>query len=273
LNQILRRKVSIVSVHAQTTRNAIRGILTTDVAQIVFVDTPGLHRPKTLLSKQLNNVARATLPDVDAVTFIVDVADGIGPGDAFIAQELRDVRAPVVVAMNKVDLTDSSRLAMEEAKVSELGDWPRVPTSARLGTGISELVELLVGRLPPGPFLYPPDEVTDQPDRVLIAELLREKLLDLLSEEVPHSVAVVVEDMVEGESGLLEVDATIYVERESQKGIVIGRGGRILKEAGSRARAEIEPLLGRRVFLRQRVKVARDWQDREGMARRFGYAT
>jgi GTP-binding protein Era len=179
----------------------------------------------------------------------------------------------VIVAMNKLDLTDPAKLTSEQAKVAELGpDWPRIATSARVGAGVPDLVRAIVERLPEGPLYYPPDAVTDQPSTVMIAELIREKLLDLLSEEVPHSIAVVVDHM-EDVDGVLNVDVTIYVERQSQKGIVIGKGGRILKEVGTRARADIEAFLGQQVFLTSHVKVARDWQRRDGMAERFGYTT
>lgn len=273
LNQVLRAKVAITSDRPQTTRNAIRGVLTTPEAQIVFVDTPGLHKPRTALGNKLNRVVRNTLTEVDVVVFVVDVADGVGSGDAFIVSELAPLTTPVVVAMNKADLVGHDRLRTEEEKLLALGvSWPRLATSARVGTGIGELLHAVVERLDEGPLYYPPDAVTDQPERHLVAELLREKLLELLHEEVPHSIAVVVDDMwSEDDSDVVNVDLTIYVERDSQKGIVIGKGGRILKEAGTRARAEIEALLGSRIFLHQRVKVERDWQRREGMVDRFGY--
>jgi GTP-binding protein Era len=271
LNQILRRKVAIVSAHAQTTRNAIRGVLTTENAQIVFVDTPGLHRPRTALGKDLNRVVRETIPEVDVIVFVVDVASGIGAGDSYIATELGNAGSPVVVALNKRDLVDGVHVDDEQTKLAE--DWPRIATSARTGAGLPELLGAIVDRLPEGPLYYPPDAVTDQPSAVMIAEFVREQLLELLSEELPHSIAVVVEDMETDDAGIVHADVVIYVERESQKGIVIGARGRVLKQAGTRARADIEALLGAKVYLTQRVKVARDWQHREGMARRFGYAT
>lgn len=273
LNQILRRKVAIVSDHPQTTRNAIRGVLTTQDAQIVFVDTPGLHRPQSALGRRLNDVVRASLADVDVVVFVVDVGGGIGRGDEYIASELRRTGAPVIVAMNKVDLTTPETMAAQEPKVAALGDWPRLPISARIGAGVGQVVHAIAERLPEGPMLYPPGEVTDQPLHVVVAEIVREKLLGMLTEELPHSIAVVVDHIGTREDGVLEADVVVYVERQSQKGIVIGKGGRVLKEAGSRARSELEEMLGRRVFLTQHVKVAPDWQSSETMARRFGYAT
>jgi GTP-binding protein Era len=273
LNQILRRKVAIVSPHPQTTRNALRGVMTTDDAQIVFVDTPGLHKPRSALGKSLNQVVRNTMSGVDVIVFVLDVAEGAGGGDAYIANELLSHSTPVIVAMNKVDLVPPEELDPREAKVGELGPlWMRIRTSARVGEGVSELLTAIVDLLPEGPVYYPPDAVTDQDDAVLIAELVREKLLEQMHEEIPHSIAVVVEEMREDENGVLNIDVTIYVERESQKGIVIGKSGRVLKDAGTKARAEIEQTLGRRVFLSQRVKVSRDWQYREGMPERFGYA-
>jgi GTP-binding protein Era len=275
LNQLLRRKVAIVSDHPQTTRNAIRGVLTTEEAQFVFVDTPGLHKPRSQLGRRLNNVVRSTLPDVDVIVFVVDVGVGVGVGggDEYIAAELRDISVPVVLAMNKVDLTTPESMAGQEPRVEALGDWPRVPISARIGAGLPELLRVIAERLPEGPMLYPPDAVTDQPQHVLIAEIVREKLLELLSEELPHSIAVVVDHIETDADGVLNANVVIYVERDSQKGIVIGKGGRLLKQAGTRARREIEAALGTKVFLTQHVKVARDWQDTEGMAERFGYAT
>lgn len=273
LNQILRRKIAIVSGHSQTTRNAIRGVLTTEREQIVFVDTPGLHRPRSALGKGLNKVVRSTISEVDVVVFVVDVGSGIGSGDAYIAEELKRGSTPVIVAMNKVDLTTPEQMAEAEQRIVELtGDWPRIPTSARIGAGVPPLVEAISERLPEGPMYYPPEAISDQPVPVVIAELVREKLLEQLSEELPHSIAVVVDHMDIGADGTLNANVTIYVERQSQKGIVIGKGGRVLKDAGTRARAEIEALLGQKVFLTQHVKVSRDWQHREGMAERFGYS-
>lgn len=275
LNQILRRKVSIVSRRAQTTRNAIRGVLTSAEAQVVFVDTPGLHKPRTVLGERLNAVVRGTIEEVDVVVLLVDADDGVGRGDRFLASELATVRTPVLCAVNKVDLVDPRRLEEQTGAARELGEFRAVlPVSAKVGAGVPELVAAIVDVLPEGPVYYPPDMVTDQPEAKLVAELVREKALELMREEVPHSVAVVVDEMTPREEGeLVDVEATIYVERSSQKGIVIGRGGRTLKEIGSRARREIEPLLGNHVYLRLRVKVEPDWQKRAALVERFGYGT
>lgn len=271
LNQLLRSKVAITSDRPQTTRNAIRGVLTTPAAQLVFVDTPGLHKPVTALGKALNRLVRGTLAEVDVVVFLVDVSDGVGGGDAFIADVLRASPVPVVMALNKVDAVDGDALIAQTERARELGTWPAFPISARSGTGIPDLLLAIVDRLPRGPLYYPPDTLTDQPERRLIAELVREKVLELTREEVPHSVAVVVDEIEAEDGGLVTIDATVYVERSSQKGIVIGKGGGMLKEIGTRARRDIEALLGSRVLLRLRVKVERDWQRREALVERFGY--
>lgn len=275
LNQILREKVSIISPRPQTTRNAVRGVLTTEEAQIVFIDTPGLHKPRTTLGRRLNAVVRSTLEEVDAVVFVLDAADGVGRGDAFIADELRGVDTPVIVALNKVDLVAGEGLSAQAAAAEELGAFRAfLPVSAKVGSGVPELLGHVVGELPEGPLWYPPDVVTDQPERKLVAELVREKALELTREEVPHSVAVVVEEMdPRPDEELLDVDVVLYVERPSQKGIVIGKGGRTLKEIGTRARRDIEALLGSRVYLHLRVKVERDWQKRAVLVERFDYGT
>jgi GTP-binding protein Era len=274
LNQILRHKVSITSDRPQTTRNTIRGVHTTDEAQLVFVDTPGLHKPVTALGKRLNRAVRSTLGEVDVVVFLVDAADGVGGGDAFIADVLEHLPTPVVVALNKADAADEARISDAADRVRVFGDWPSFPTSGRTGAGLKELVGAIVGHLPAGPLYYPPDMVTDQPERTLVAELVREKVLALTRDEIPHSVAVVVDEMESEDDGSrTTIDATIYVERESQKGIVIGKGGALLKKVGTSARKEIEPLLGSHVFLRLRVKVERDWQRRATMVDRFGYGS
>lgn len=274
VNRLCGRKIAITASRPQTTRNAIRGVLTTEEAQVVFVDTPGLHKPRTTLGEKLNEVVRGTLRQVDAVLFVVDASGGVGRGDAFIAAELPRGRTPVVAVLNKVDLTDEASLGVATDAVGRLGDFEVVPTAALVGAGLAELLVALVEHLPEGPLYYPPDMVTDQPEEQLVAELVREKVLELTREEVPHSVAVVIEEMAPREgSDLVDIDAVIYVERPSQKGIVIGQQGRMLKEVGTRAREEIEALLGSRVFLRLRVKVERDWQKRAALVTRFGYGS
>jgi GTP-binding protein Era len=271
LNRILETKVAITSSRPQTTRNAIRGILTTPQAQVVFVDTPGLHKPRSALGRRLNDVVRTTIADVDLTLFVVDAAGGIGDGDEYIANELRSVSTPVLAVLNKIDVAAPASIEAGSRRLEELGGWPLYGMSARTGAGVPELLEEVVARLPEGPPLYPPDELTDQPQHRIVAELIREKVLELTREEVPHSVAVVVDDMSTDDDGTVRIDASIYVERDSQKGIVIGKGGRLLKEAGTRARRDVEALLGSHVFLDLRVKVERDWQSIDDRIVRFGY--
>jgi GTP-binding protein Era len=242
-------------------------------AQIVFVDTPGLHRPKDALGRRLNDIAHQNLRDVDEIVFVLDASTRIGAGDAFIARALAGIGTPVICVVTKADLVLPPKLLSQIEAARALGDWKDVlTTSSPRGTGISDLVRELVDGLPEGPQYYPPESVSDQPQAMAVSEMVREKVLELLSEEVPHSIAVVVDEIEPGDSpDVLLVTASIYVERDSQKGIVIGRGGRMLKEIGTRARPEVEELLGSRVFLDLRVKVEPNWPRREGLVERFGY--
>ena len=273
LNRLVDSKIAIVSDKPQTTRHAVRGILTLPEAQIVFVDTPGLHRPKDALGRRLNDIAHQNLRDVDEIVFVLDASARIGPGDAFIARALAGIGTPVICVVTKADLVLPPKLLSQIEVARALGDWKDVlTTSSPRGTGISDLVRALVDGLPEGPQYYPPESVSDRPQAMAVSEMVREKVLELLSEEVPHSIAVVVDEIEPGDSpDVLLVTASIYVERESQKGIVIGRGGRMLKEIGARARPEVEELLGSRVFLDLRVKVEPNWPRREGLVERFGY--
>ena len=273
LNRLVSSKVAIVSDKPQTTRHAVRGILTLPEAQIVFVDTPGLHRPRDALGRRLNDVARDSLRDVDEILFVLDASERIGAGDAFIARALSEVSTPVICVVTKADLVPPPRLLAQIEAARSLGTWQDVlTTSSTRGTGISDVVDALVEGLPEGPQYYPPESVSDQPQAVAVSEVIREKVLELLAEEVPHSVAVVVDEIEPGEApDVLLVQASVYVERDSQKGIVIGKGGRMLKEIGSRARADVEALLGSRVFLQLRVRVEPSWPRREGLLERFGY--
>jgi len=273
LNRLVDAKVAIGSDKPRTTRHAVRGILTLPEAQIVFVDTPGLHRPKDALGRRLNDTAYQNLRDVDEIVFVLDASAKIGAGDAFIARALAGIGTPVICVVTKADLVLPPKLLSQMEAARALGDWKDVlTTSSPRGTGISDLVRALVGGLPEGPQYYPPESVSDQPRALAISEMIREKVLELLSEEVPHSVAVVVDEIEPGDSPeVLLVTASIYVERDSQKGIVIGRGGRMLKEIGTRARPEAEELLGSRVFLDLRVKVEPNWPRREGLVERLGY--
>jgi len=272
LNAFARQKVAIISDKPQTTRNRIRCVVDLEDAQIVFVDTPGLHKPRNALGERLNHRVRETLGDVDVVVFVLDGARGVGKGDSFIAGELAGLPTPVITALNKIDRLTPEELEGQLRKAESLGDFAAViPVSARTGENTHAILDKVRELLPPGPRYYPEGVVTDQPASFVVAELIREKALQLTREEVPHSVTVVVEEM-EKEEGkdILEIRADIYVERDSQKGIIIGRGGQMLREIGSRARQEIELLLGERVFLDLHVKVEKDWTKRPGVITRLG---
>lgn len=270
VNQICRSKISITSDRPQTTRRNIRAILTSDTEQIVFVDTPGIHKPRHALGDALNAAARSSTEDVDCILFLIDAAAGLGPGDKRIASELAGAAPKVFGVVNKID---SARNPIEQhAKLDALGVVDEIfPVSARTGIGIAELLEAIKGVLPPGPMWFPPDSTSDIPDDLQIAELVREKLLRRAREELPHSIAVVTEELRRDDRGGLTVDVVIFVERDSQKGMVIGKGGSILKQVGSEARPEIESILGEQVYLELRVKVRDEWQRSEDLVQRFGY--
>ncbi|MEJ8279348.1 GTPase Era [Pseudonocardia spirodelae] len=272
-NALVGSKIAITSSRPQTTRHAIRGIVHRPDAQIVLVDTPGLHRPRTLLGSRLNELVRETWSEVDVVGFCVPANEKVGKGDRFIASELRKVAAhtPVVAVVTKTDLARPEQVVERLTEVSELMDFAEVvPTSAQSGFQVQLLADLLVGLLPEGPQLYPDGDLTDEPEDVLVAELVREAALEGVRDELPHSIAVVVEETIE-KKDLLEIYAIIYVERSSQKGIVIGRGGARLKQVGTDARRQIEKLLGTRVHLDLHVKIAEDWQRDPKQLRKLGF--
>ncbi len=274
LNTLAGRKLAITSDKPQTTRNRIKAVLTSSTEQMIFVDTPGFHKPRDALGERLNAMVLSTLRDVDVTVFVLDGAQTIGSGDVFIAGELQKVDTPAVAVVNKIDLLEPARVMSQLDVVGHMFDFSEVvPVSSKAGTGVDTLVGLLKGFLPAGPRYFPENVVSDQPERVLTAELIREKALQLTREEVPHSVAVLVEDVRsrEGRDDLVDVEAVIYVERESQKGIIVGKGGRTVKEIGSRARREIEPLLGNKVFLDLRVKVEKDWSKNLEFIKRLDY--
>ncbi|MDY6796481.1 MAG: GTPase Era [Actinomycetota bacterium] len=273
LNNLMQRKMAIISDKPQTTRNKIRCILTRDDVQIVFVDTPGFHKPRNALGERLNRAVRETLSDVDTIIFMLDGTQTIGRGDLFIAGELSQLDTPVVIVLNKIDRLSADQVEAQVTVAGNLGDFENViPLSAKTGENVHALIEAVVELIPEGPKYYPDDMLTDQPATFIVAELIREKALQLSREEIPYSVAVVVEEMEKREDkDLVDIEATVYVERDSQKGIIIGKGGRMLKEIGTRARKEIEPLLGERVFLGLHVKVEKDWAKRPQMVRRMGY--
>ena len=272
VNALVGTKVAITSDKPQTTRSAVRGILNAGDEQVVFVDTPGYHKPRNLLGQRLNEIVRAAWSDVDLCLFVVDAAAGIGGGDQKVAADLQEVGRPVFMIVNKIDKMKKPKIAAALAAASSLGDFDEfVPVSARTGEQIDVVRSLVVERMPEGPMYYPEGVSVDQPPPVFVAEILREKLLARTHDEIPHSIAVVIDDYTEREDDLLEIEARVVVERESQKGIVIGRGGAVLKDAGTAAREEIEALFGRRVYLRSRVKVEKDWQRREPALDRLGF--
>jgi GTP-binding protein Era len=276
LNQIIGRKVSIVADTPQSTRTQIRGVRTTADSQIVFLDTPGVHKPRTLLGERANERALATLAEVDVLCFVIDARAPIGPGDRFVAERATAAGTPVVLVCNKVDVATREQIASQLAgSVAELGDFAAyVPLSARTGDGVDALLAELVVRMPEGPQYYPADVVTDAPPTFLAAELVREQLLAQLHDELPHSITATTEEAEERttKSGepLLALLVVVRVERESQKGIVIGRQGSVIGTAATAARRELEALLGTRVHLETRVKVDPDWQRRAGALDRLG---
>ena len=272
VNSLVGQKVAIVSDKPQTTRRGIRGIVTTDEAQVVFVDTPGFHKPRTALGSRLNEIVGGSTEGVDAIVQVVDAAAGVGRGDAYVyGQQLAHHPVPKLCAVNKIDAIRGRKEVPQLQAASDIGEFDEVvPVSAKTGSGLRLLLQLIIERLPDGPPLYPPDEVTDVPIEERLAELIREQALAVTREEVPHSIAVVVED-VEREEDLTRVHANLIVERDSQKGIVIGRGGETLKTIGSKARGEMEALLGTRLFLDLRVKVLKEWQRDPKALQRLGF--
>jgi GTPase len=275
MNALVGTKVAITSSRPQTTRRAIRGIVHRPDAQLVIVDTPGLHRPRTLLGEHLDSLVRSTLAEVDVIGFCLPATERIGPGDKYLADELAGQRTtPVVAVVTKTDQASREQVAAQLAAVGQLGSWADVvPVSAVSGFQLDVLADVLISHLPEGPPLYPDGEETDEPEQRLVAELIREAILEGVRDELPHSIAVVVEEMGprEGREDLIDVHALMYVERPSQKAIVIGAKGARLKEVGSRARHQIEALLGTRVYLDLRIKIAKDWQRDPKQLRRLGF--
>ena len=279
VNTIVGSKVAITSSRPQTTRTTVRGVRTTATSQIVLLDTPGLHKPRTALGERTNERARATLGEVDVVCVLVEANAPMGTGDRFVADLVRTVGTPRVLVVNKTDAASHDEIAAHLATADEMLGGPfdaYVPCSARTGEGVDALVAELEAHLQPGPHYYPDGVVTDQPETLLAAELLREQLLRMARDEVPHSINVSCE-LLEDEEGVQHPDdvlrllATVVVERDSQKGIVIGKGGAVLKEAATVARRGLETLLGCRVYLETRVRVSRDWQRRPEALDRLGY--
>jgi GTPase len=274
LNALLGQKLAIVSDKPQTTRSAVRGVLHRPEGQIVLVDTPGLHKPRTLLGQRLNDLVRGTLSEVDLVLQLVDAAAGVGAGDRFLAAELAKVDTPKLCVVNKLDAASRARMVAALQAAAALGDFAEiVPVSARDGTQLDLLVELILRHLPEGRPLYPEGHTSDEPEQHLVAELIREQALAVVRDELPHSVAVLVEELGPDpeREDLLVIRANLFVERASQKPIVLGKGGSVLRDIGTRARAELEALFGTQVYLDLRVKVAKEWQRDPRQLSRLGF--
>lgn len=272
LNQVIGQKIAIMSDKAQTTRNTIQGVLTTDDAQFVFIDTPGIHKPKHRLGDFMVKVATNTLNEVDLILYMINATEEFGRGEQFILEKLKGVKTDVFLVINKIDLIHPDKLIEIIAQYKDKYDFAEIiPISALQGNNVDRLLEVIKSYMPEGPQYYPSDQVTDHPERFIIAELIREKVLHLTREEVPHSVAVIIEKIDKRENGTLHIMAAIIVERNSQKGIIIGKQGKMLKEIGKRARLDIENLLGSKVFLELWVKVQKDWRDKANLLREFGY--
>lgn len=276
-NALVGQKVAITSNRPQTTRHTIRGIVHRDNFQIILVDTPGLHRPRTLLGQRLNDLVKDTYSEVDVIGLCIPADEKIGPGDRWIYQQIRAVapKTTLIAIVTKIDKVAKDRVAEQLLAVSELvgSDVEIVPVSATAGEQLEVLTDVLVANLPPGPAYYPDGELTDEPEEVLMAELIREAALEGVRDELPHSLAVVIEEVEQREDrdDLIDVRAVLYVERDSQKGIVIGKGGARLREVGTAARIQIEKLLGTKVYLDLRVKIAKNWQRDPKQLGRLGF--
>ena len=272
INSLIGQKIAIMSDKPQTTRNRILCMLTRPEAQIVFLDTPGIHKPKHKLGEYMVKAAEGTLKEVDAIFFVVDATEKMGPGEYYILERLQATAKPVILVVNKLDLIEKEQVLPIISHYTDKYPFVGVvPISAKEETNLDALIEEVEKYLPEGPQYYPEDMVTDQPERLIVAELVREKALQLTRDEVPHAIAVDVDEMKARDNGDTYIRVTIYVERDSQKGILIGAKGSMLKEIGRLARADIEMLLGTRVFLDLWVKVKKDWRDRDSVLRGFGF--
>jgi len=274
LNNVIGQKIAIMSDKPQTTRNKVQGVYTTDDAQMIFIDTPGIHKPKHKLGDFMMKIAQNTLKEVDVILFMINVEEGLGKGDHFIIEKLKGVKTPVFLILNKIDQIHPDALLPMIQQYNDLFPFAAtVPISALEGNNVDNLLQLLKDQLPEGPQFYPADQITDHPERFIVSELIREKVLHLTREEIPHSIAVVIDKMErKQEKDLIDVIATIIVERDSQKGIVIGKQGSMLKEVGKRSRVDIENLLGSKVYLELWVKVQKDWRNRSSTLRDFGFS-
>lgn len=275
LNHLIGQKIAIMSDKPQTTRNRIQGVYTTKNEQIVFIDTPGIHKPKHKLGEYMTKTAQQTLNEVDLVLFLVDASEGYGKGDQYIIDRLEEVKTPVFLVLNKIDLVHPDELLPLIELYREKSDFQEIiPISARNGNNMNTLTNEIVHVLEEGPQYYPDDQVTDHPERFIAAEMIREKVLHLTREEVPHSIAVVIEQIKRKRKNgneVVVINAAIMVERTSQKGIIIGKQGKMLKEIGKRARTDIETLFGSKVYLELWVKVQKDWRNKDFLIEDFGY--
>lgn len=272
MNHLIGQKIAIMSDKPQTTRNKIHGVYTTDDTQIVFLDTPGIHKPQSKLGDYMIKTAESALQEVEAALFLIDASEGLGGGDRFIIEQLKKVNTPVFLVMNKIDKIEPEQLLPLIAQYNELYTFAEiVPISALQGNNVGTLLEQITKYLPEGPQYYPADQITDHPEQFVCAELIREKILHMTREEVPHSIAVTIEDMRVQDNGVVYIGAVIFVERDSQKGIIIGKKGDMLKEVGKQARKDIEALLGSRIFLELWVKVKKDWRNQERILRDLGF--
>jgi len=272
MNRVIGQKIAIMSDKPQTTRNKIQGVLTESDAQFVFIDTPGIHKPKHRLGDFMVKMAENTLNEVDAVLFMVNAEEGYGGGDQYILDRLQKVKSPVFLIINKIDLIHPDDIFALIEKYKDKLDFAEViPISALQGNNVPNLLGKLKEYLPEGPQYYPADQVTDHPEQFIMCELIREKVLNLTREEIPHSVAVVIENIEKQENGKLLIQANIITERSTQKGILIGKQGSMLKVIGQKARKDIEALLGTKVFLELWVKVQKDWRNKENQLREYGF--
>lgn len=271
-NALVGEKIAIMSDRPETTRRAIRGVVHRDNGQLVLVDTPGLHRPRTMLGKRLNDMVHESLEDVDLVLVCLPADEAIGPGDRFVTELAFKAGAPVIAAVTKIDRVKPAQLLPKLAAIAELGDFQEiVPVAAVTDGGVSHLVDVLLGAMPLSPPLYPREQVTDESEETRISELIREAALEGVRDELPHSLAVEIGETIERDDGLLVIYASVFVERDSQKAIVIGKKGARLREVGTRARREIEALLGRRIYLDIQIKVLKDWQRDPKALNRLGF--
>ncbi|MGO4062150.1 GTPase Era [Staphylococcus pseudintermedius] len=272
VNRVIGHKIAIMSDKAQTTRNKIQGVMTQQDAQIVFLDTPGIHKPKHKLGDYMMKVAKNTLSEIDAVMFMINVNEEIGRGDEYIMEMLKTVKTPVFLVLNKIDLVHPDALMPRIEQYQRYMDFAEIiPISALEGHNVDHFINVLKSYLPEGPQYYPDGQISDHPEQFVVSELIREKILQTTSEEIPHAIGVNVERMTQESEDRVHIEAVIYVERDSQKGIVIGKGGKKLKEVGKRARLDIEHLLGSKVYLDLWVKVQKDWRNKSSFIKQMGY--